>query len=409
MRFDELKTPAYVIDEKMLIHNLEILHKVEEDTGCHILLAQKAFSAYAEYPLIGKYISGTTASGIYEARLGAECMGKENHVFAPAFTDEDMDELVNICDHVVFNSVSQLKKHKARCIEAGVSFGLRVNPEFSTQGDHAIYDPCAPGSRLGVTLKNLKAALKEEPDVLSGMEGIHFHTLCEQNSDDLEATLKAVEEKFGFLMKDMKWVNFGGGHHITREDYDIETLEKCISHVKKKYDVQVYVEPGEAVALNAGYLVATVLDKVENGITTLILDASAACHMPDVLEMPYTPPLRDGLKISDMEDEYGIDKDIEIDFDMDVKEGIWKPAEKGRYRYRLSSYTCLAGDIIGDYQFGREINVGDRLVFEDMAIYSMVKNNTFNGIPLPDIVIMDSDGECKVWKHFGYEDFKGRL
>ena len=318
-------------------------------------------------------------------------------------------KLVNICDHVVFNSVSQLKKHKARCIAAGVSFGLRVNPEFSTQGDHAIYDPCAPGSRLGVTLKNLKAALEEEPDVLSGMEGIHFHTLCEQNSDDLEATLKAVEEKFGFLMKGMKWINFGGGHHITREDYDIETLEKCISHVRRKYDVQVYVEPGEAVALNAGYLVATVLDKVENGITTLILDASAACHMPDVLEMPYTPPLRDGLKISDMEDEYGIDKDIEIDFDMDVKEGIWKPAKNGRYRYRLSSYTCLAGDIIGDYQFGREINVGDRLVFEDMAIYSMVKNNTFNGIPLPDIVIMDSDGECKVWKHFGYEDFKGRL
>ena len=383
MRFDELKTPAYVIDEKMLIHNLEILHKVEEDTGCHILLAQKAFSAYAEYPLIGKYISGTTASGIYEARLGAECMGKENHVFAPAFTDEDMDELVNICDHVVFNSVSQLKKHKARCIEAGVSFGLRVNPEFSTQGDHAIYDPCAPGSRLGVTLKNLKAALKEEPDVLSGMEGIHFHTLCEQNSDDLEATLKAVEEKFGFLMKDMKWVYFGGGHHITREDYDIETLEKSISHVKKEYDVQVYVEPGEAVALNAGYLVTTVLDKVENGITTLILDASAACHMPDVLEMPYTPPLRGGLKISDI--------------------------DVGEFRYRLSSYTCLAGDIIGDYQFSREINVGDRLVFEDMAIYSMVKNNTFNGIPLPDIVIMDSEGECKVWKHFGYEDFKGRL
>lgn len=383
MRFNELKTPAYVIDEKMLIHNLEILHKVEEDTGCHILLAQKAFSAYAEYPLIGKYISGTTASGIYEARLGAECMGKENHVFAPAFTDEDMDELVNICDHVVFNSVSQLKKHKARCIAAGVSFGLRVNPEFSTQGDHAIYDPCAPGSRLGVTLKNLKAVLKEEPDVLSGMEGIHFHTLCEQNSDDLEATLKAVEEKFGFLMKDMKWVNFGGGHHITREDYNIETLEKCISHVQKKYDVQVYVEPGEAVALNAGYLVTTVLDKVENGITTLILDASAACHMPDVLEMPYTPPLRDGLKISDI--------------------------DGGEFRYRLSSYTCLAGDIIGDYQFSREINVGDRLVFEDMAIYSMVKNNTFNGIPLPDIVIMDSDGECKVWKHFGYEDFKGRL
>jgi carboxynorspermidine decarboxylase len=380
MRFDELKTPAYVIDEKMLIHNLEILHKVEEDTGCHILLAQKAFSAYAEYPLIGKYISGTTASGIYEARLGAECMGKENHVFAPAFTDEDMDELVNICDHVVFNSVSQLKKHKARCIEGGVSFGLRVNPEFSTQGDHAIYDPCAPGSRLGVTLKNLKAALKEEPDVLSGMEGIHFHTLCEQNSDDLEATLKAVEEKFGFLMKDMKWVNFGGGHHITRADYDIGLLEKCILHMKEKYDLDIYLEPGEAIALNAGYLATTVMDVVDNDIQTLILDASAACHMPDVLEMPYRPPLRSS--------------------------GM--PEEK-KYTYRLSSYTCLAGDIIGDYSFDEEKKVDDRLYFEDMAIYSMVKNNTFNGIPLPDIAVMDESGECKVIRSFSYEDFKGRL
>ena len=380
MRFDELKTPAYVIDEKMLIHNLEILHKVEEDTGCHILLAQKAFSAYAEYPLIGKYISGTTASGIYEARLGAECMGKENHVFAPAFTDEDMDELVNICDHVVFNSVSQLKKHKARCIEGGVSFGLRVNPEFSTQGDHAIYDPCAPGSRLGVTLKNLKAALKEEPDVLSGMEGIHFHTLCEQNSDDLEATLKAVEEKFGFLMKDMKWVNFGGGHHITREDYDIETLEKCISHVRRKYDVQVYVEPGEAVALNAGYLVSEVIDTAKNGMDLAILDASAACHMPDVLEMPYRPNI--------------------------IGSG---QADEKAYTYRLGGPTCLAGDIIGDYSFDKPLKEGDRLVFCDMAIYSMCKNNTFNGMPLPSIYLQKLDGELELIKEFGYDDFKMRL
>ena len=391
MRFEELKTPVYVIDEKKLIHNLEILHSVEEHTGCHILLAQKAFSAYAEYPLIGNYISGTTASGIYEAKLGAEYMDGENHVFAPAFTKEDMQELVKICDHVVFNSVFQLKMHKQICLDAGVSFGLRVNPEFSTQGEHAIYDPCAPGSRLGVTLDKLLLALDAEPDVLNGIEGIHFHTLCEQNSDDLEATLEVVEEKFGFLMKGMKWVNFGGGHHITRDDYDIDTLEKCINHVKDTYDVEVYVEPGEAVALNAGYLQTSVLDKVDNGISTLILDASAACHMPDVLEMPYTPPLYGGIKISD------------------IGEDIWKPADSGKYRYRLSSYTCLAGDIIGDYEFDYEINVGDRLVFEDMAIYSMVKNNTFNGIPLPDIAIMDEDGSCRVWKHFSYEDFKGRL
>ena len=380
MRFDELKTPAYVIDEKMLIHNLEILHKVEEDTGCHILLAQKAFSAYAEYPLIGKYISGTTASGIYEARLGAECMGKENHVFAPAFTDEDMDELVNICDHVVFNSVSQLKKHKARCIEAGVSFGLRVNPEFSTQGDHAIYDPCAPGSRLGVTLKNLKAALEEEPDVLSGMEGIHFHTLCEQNSDDLEATLKAVEEKFGQYIGDMEWLNFGGGHHITRSDYDIPRLIRCIKRIRQKYGVEVYLEPGEAVALNAGYLATKVLDITECDMPTAIIDSSAACHMPDVLEMPYRPPL------------YG--------------SGI--PGEKS-YTYRLGSQTCLAGDMIGEYSFDSPLSAGDILVFEDMAIYSMVKNNTFNGMPLPSIAVLRTDGGIEIIRQFGYEDFKGRL
>ena len=279
MKFDELKTPAYVIDEKKLIHNLEILKSVEEHTGCHILLAQKAFSSYALYPLISQYISGTTASGIFEAELGHECMGKENHVFAPAFTDEDMDKLVKICDHVVFNSVNQLICHKEKCINNRVSFGLRVNPEHSTQGDHAIYDPCAPGSRLGVTEENLKKALQKNPDALAGMEGIHFHTLCEQNSDDLEKTLNVVEEKFGFLMQSdsIKWVNFGGGHHITRDDYDIKRLENCINHVKRTYNVDVYVEPGEAVALNAGYLVTTVLDKVHQ--QHVICRMCLKCHM----------------------------------------------------------------------------------------------------------------------------------
>ena len=281
MKINELPTPCYVIDENVLEENCKVLADVMKKTGCHVLLAQKAFSNYALYPLIGKYLSGTTASGLYEARLGREEMGRENHVFAPAYKDEDMDELVKICDHVVFNSVNQLICHKEKCINNRVSFGLRVNPEHSTQGDHAIYDPCAPGSRLGVTEENLKKALQKNPDALAGMEGIHFHTLCEQNSDDLEKTLNVVEQKFGFLLQSdsIKWVNFGGGHHITRDDYDIKRLEKCINHVKKTYNVDVYVEPGEAVALNAGYLVTTVLDKVENGITTLILDASAACHM----------------------------------------------------------------------------------------------------------------------------------
>lgn len=389
--FKNIKTPSYVIDESQLIHNLSILKKVENATGCHILLAQKAFSGYALYPLIGQYISGTTASGLYEARLGREEMNKENHVYAPAYKQEDMDELVKICDHIIFNSVSQLVKYKDKCIDAGVSIGIRINPEVSTQKEHAIYDPCAAGSRLGVTLAALEKGLMEDEHLLDGVDGLHFHTLCEQNSDDLKITLDGVCQKFGKYMHNCKWINMGGGHHITRDDYDIKRLENCINHVKRTYNVDVYVEPGEAVALNAGYLVTTVLDKVENGITTLILDTSAACHMPDVLEMPYVPPLRDAVRLDD------------------INADIWEKPADGRFRYRLSSYTCLAGDITGDYEFDSEVNAGDRLVFEDMAIYSMVKNNTFNGIPLPDIAIMDANGDCRVWKHFDYDEFKRRL
>ncbi|MBP5199003.1 MAG: carboxynorspermidine decarboxylase [Lachnospiraceae bacterium] len=382
MRIDEIATPAYVVDEKKLRSNLEILRKVKDDTGCRILLAQKCFSCFEYYPLIGEYIDGATASGLFEARLGHEEMGRENHVFAPAFKDEDMDELVLICDHIVFNSISQLEHHFEKCKEYGVSVGLRINPMYSTQKDHAIYDPCTPGSRFGVTAETLESLQDEELDRILGMiDGFHFHTLCEQNSDDLYATLMAVEEKFGKYFDRIKWINFGGGHHITREDYDIPLLEKCIRLMTEKYRLKVYLEPGEAVALNAGYFVTTVLDIVENGgIKTLILDGSAACHMPDVLEMPYRPPLKDS--------------------------GKW--GEKP-YEYRLSSYTCLAGDIIGDYSFDTEIKVGDRLYFEDMAIYSMVKNNTFNGIPLPDIAGLTENGECRLIRHFSYEDFKGRL
>lgn len=375
MKINELPTPCYVMDENIIEENCKVLADVMKKTGCHVLLAQKAFSNYALYPLIGKYLSGTTASGLYEARLGREEMGRENHVFAPAYKDEDMDELVKICDHIVFNSISQLEKHKEKC--RNVSIGIRVNPEFSTQNGHEIYDPCGKGSRLGVTADLLRNA------DLTGIDGLHFHTLCEQNSDDLKKTLDVVEEKFDFLLRKVKWVNFGGGHHITRKDYDVELLCDCITHIKEKYNVKVYIEPGEAVALNAGYFITTVLDKVKNsGITCLILDGSAACHMPDVLEMPYTPPLSEGSIIETPEKEFD---------------------------YRLGGNTCLAGDIIGNYRFDHDVQIGERLTFCDMAIYSMVKNNTFNGIPLPSIYSMDRNGDCRLIKSFGYNDFKERL
>jgi carboxynorspermidine decarboxylase len=372
MRIEELQTPCYVIDKRQLEENLKILREVADEAGCKILLAQKAYSCYDTYPLIAKYLDGTTASGLFEARLGYEKMGKENHIFSPAYKEKEFDEIVQICDHILFNSVAQVNKFKDRL--QGRSAGLRINPECSTQEGHAIYDPCAPGSRLGVTIKNF------DESVLDVIDGLHFHTLCEQNSDDLVKTLSAVEEKFGRYLHRVKWLNFGGGHHITRKDYDRKTLIDQIQRVKKKYGVEVYVEPGEAIALNAGYLVTEVLEKVDNGITTLILDASAACHMPDVLEMPYRPPLRDG----------------------------FLPEEKP-FCYRLSSVTCLAGDVIGDYSFEKEVHIGDKLYFEDMAIYSMVKNNTFNGMPLPSIALMDEEGECEVIKEFGYMDFAQRL
>lgn len=378
MRMDQLPTPCYVIDEKKLKENLQILKEIREEAGCKILLAQKAFSCFYEYPLIGRYLDGTTASGLYEARLGKEEMGKENHVFAPAYKDADIKELGEICDHIIFNSFAQLRRHKD--VVSGKSLGLRINPECSTQGDHAIYDPCAPGSRLGVTKEVFVRETEEEPELFDALDGLHFHTLCEQNADDLAKTLEAVEEKFGPWLSKIKWLNMGGGHHITRDDYDRKLLIKCIKHIRDTYGVEVYLEPGEAIALNAGYLVTEVMDIVENGLSVLILDASAACHMPDVLEMPYRPPLKDS----------------------------GNAGEKA-FTYRLSSCTCLAGDVIGDYSFDKQIYVGDKLYFQDMAIYSMVKNNTFNGIPLPGIAVMKEDGDCELIRTFGYGDFKGRL
>lgn len=374
MRLEELPTPCYVIDELLLEKNLKILNGVMERTGCKILLAQKAFSMYKMYPLIGKYLTGTTASGLYEARLGYEEMGKENHIYSPAYRDDEMEEITNLCDHIVFNSFSQMEKYKERVLQAGNNVGLRINPECSTQGSRTIYDPCAPGCQLGVTEEHFR------PELLDGVSGLHFHTLCQQNSDDLETTLLAVEEKFGAWLSKLEWINFGGGHHITRDDYDLERLEACIKRMQNKYGLEVYLEPGEAVALDAGYLVTTVLDTVKNGIDIAILDTSASCHMPDVLEMPYRPPLLDAGKVGE------------------------KP-----FLYRLCGPICLSGDIIGDYSFDQPLKCGDRLVFGNMAIYTMVKNNTFNGLSLPAISIKTKDGKYHIVHEFKYEDFKNRL
>lgn len=384
--YKEVTTPCYIVDESLLKHNLEILRHVCDEAGCKILLAQKAFSMYYFYPLIGKYLDGATASGLYEAKLAAEelCSKEiedisgrikkcENHIFSPAYPEKDMDEILSVCDHLVFNSFAQWEKYKDKALAAGKECGLRINPEHSTQ-DHAIYDPCAKGSRLGVTLANFK------PELLDGLSGLHFHCLCEQNVDALETTLEAVEEKFGKYLYQMKWLNFGGGHHITRADYDVDKLIEIIKRIQNKYQVQVYLEPGEAVALNAGFLVTTVEEIVDNGSQIAILDTSAACHMPDVIEMPYCPPLLDSGNAGE------------------------KP-----YTYTLGGPTCLAGDVIGEYSFEQPLKIGDRLVFGDMAIYSMVKNNTFNGMALPDIVALHEDGSYRIVKHFEYEDFKIRL
>ena len=371
---NSFSTPYFLVDEKKLVKNLEILKQVSDRTGCKILLAQKAFSMFYAYPLLRKYLAGTTASGLYEAKLGHENFGGETHVFSPAYREEEFEELLQYADDVVFNSPGQVRKYAKKAKLAGKSVGLRINPECSTQEGHAIYDPCAPFSRLGTTLENFDESL------LPLLDGLHFHTLCEQGADALEITLKAVEEKFGKYLSRMKWLNLGGGHHITREDYDVEALAEMVKRLKETYGVEVYLDPGEAVVLQAGFLVSEVLEVVHNGMDIAILDTSAACHMPDVLEMPYRPPVKDS--------------------------GL--PGEKA-CTVRLAGPTCLAGDVIGDYSFDTPLKPGDQVVLEDMALYTMVKTNTFNGMPLPDIVWEGIDGKRKLVKKFGYEDFKNRL
>ena len=374
----KLPTPSYVIDEEQLRRNGEVLLDIQNRTGCKILLAQKAFSNFSVYPMLSSYLAGTEASGLYEARLGKTKMPSgECHVFCGAYKESEFEELMKYADHIVFNSPAQLKKYGECAKSAGKSIGIRINPECSTQDGHEIYDPCAPGGRLGTTRAAWDEAMNEE--LLSMLDGVHFHTLCEQNADALEITLNAVEEKFGDILTRVKWLNMGGGHHITRADYDRELLVSCIERMQKKYGLKIYLEPGEAVALNAGYLVSEVLDAVKNvNVTNLILDMSAACHTPDVIEMPYLPPVMNA-----------------------VSDGV--------YTYRLGGPTCLSGDIIGDYSFSEQLVISDKVVFGDMAIYTTCKNNTFNGMKLPDIHLLKEDGNVECIASFGYEDFEYRL
>ncbi len=376
MKWEQLieRTPCYVIDRGLLRKNLELLGSVQERTGCKILLALKGFATWSVFDLCRQYLVGAAASSLHEARLAREEFGGEVHLCAPAYREDEADELFKLCDHVVFNSFNQWRQFRDKANVAGVECGLRVNPQHS-EVKTPLYDPCRAGSRFGVTADQFEA------DELEGISGLHFHTLCELNSDSLERTLAAFEVKFGKYIQKMKWINFGGGHHITRPDYDVDLLCGLINDFRRKYNVGVYLEPGEAIALNTGFLVSSVLDIVHNEMDVAILDTSTAAHMPDVLEMPYRP----------------------------IITGAGQPGEK-KYTYRLSAPTCLAGDVIGDYSFDERLKPGDRLVFHDMAHYTMVKNNMFNGINLPDIVIYDpKSGQAKVQRRFGYEDFKGRL
>jgi carboxynorspermidine decarboxylase len=367
-------SPAYVVDLGRLRHNLAILDEVQRRSGAKILMALKAFAMWSVFPLIRETLHGVCASSPWEARLGREEFGREVHSFSAAFKESDVVELLEISNHLVFNSFNQMERFRPLWERSGVSIGLRVNPEHS-EGHTAIYDPCAPCSRLGIPRKEF------EGRYLGGVEGLHFHTLCEQLFEPLARTAAVFEEKFGDFLPGMKWLNLGGGHHITREGYDIDGLVELIRHFQGKYGLEVYLEPGEAIAIGTGILVGEVLDVVHNGMDIAILDVSATCHMPDVLEMPYRPGLHGG-------------------FD---------PGEKP-HTYRLGGPSCLAGDIIGDWSFEQPLKAGDRLAFEDMSHYTMVKTTTFNGIQHPAICTYEPEtGELQVVRSFGYEDFRSRL
>ncbi len=369
---NQIETPAFVIDAVKLEQNAALLNEVGRAAGCAVLLAQKAFSMFSVYPLLEPYIQGVCASGLYEARLGADGFNGEVHTYSPAFKNSEIQGILNYSDHITFNSFAQWHRYRELAEDAGVSCGLRINPECSTAST-ALYDPCRPNSRLGIRAESFSG------QSLEGISGLHFHTLCEQNVGALETTLTAVEEKFGFCLPQMAWVNFGGGHHITREDYQVDLLIELIRAFRKQYGVRVYLEPGEAVALDAGVFVSSVLDVIENEVPVAVMDCSCTCHMPDVLEMPYRPDILEA-----------------------AHPGVLP------FTYELGGISCLAGDSIGRYSFSEPLHVGQRLVFRDMAHYTMVKTTTFNGVGLPSIYVKYREG-LKLIKTFGYDDFKSRL
>ena len=375
----QVPSPCHVLHRGLLEQNLRILRSVMDRSGAKVLLALKGFAQFSEAKLIAKYLAGTTASGIHEALLGREEFGGEVHAYSPAFKDEEFARLLRVADHISFNSPTQWKRHKAAALASGrkISFGLRVNPEHA-EVDVELYNPCAAGSRLGTLRSEIRSAAD-----LDGLEGLHFHTMCQQGADVLERTVAAFEAKFGEFIPRLKWVNFGGGHHITREGYDLERLIRVITGFRQRWGqhIQVYLEPGEAIGIGTGVLVGTVLDLVHNGVDIAILDVSATCHMPDTLEMPYRADI--------------MDADL---------------PGKLPHTYRLGSVTCLAGDVIGDYSFAAPLQVGQRLVFMDMSHYTFVKNTTFNGVPLPAIASFDpAAGQVQVVRRFGYADYKNRL
>jgi len=370
-----LPSPCWVLEEHKLIENLKIIEHIKTESGAKVLLALKGYALWKSFPTLKPYLNGCCASGLHEAKLAHETFGKEIHTYSPAFKEEELEEVATISQHLIFNSPTQFKRfaHKVKTINPSLSLGLRVNPEYS-ESPKEIYNPCGLHSRLGTTLTNF------DESILNECDGLHFHALCEQSVDALENVLEHFEEKFGKFLPQMKWINFGGGHHITRTDYDVEKLIELIKTFKAKYDVQVYLEPGEAIGWQTGNLVTTVLDIVHNGIDIAILDSSAEAHMPDTIIMPYRAEVLNATK-----------------------------AHEKAHTYRLAGNTCLAGDIMGDYSFDAPLNIGDKVIFLDQMHYTMVKATTFNGVKLPSIAIQRVDGSVEVLREFGYEDFKDRL